>query len=87
MIERNFKSIDELLNHLSEVMAQAEAAEAAQAEQAGEPCTCAEESIDDWELRRHVVAYVVDKIGFGNFDEFKAYVEFIYEFMAEACEE
>lgn len=80
MIERKFNSLDELLKHLSGVMAEAEAAEAA-AQQDAEST-----EIDDWELRRHVIAYVTDKIEFSSPEEFKQYVEFVYEFMATASE-
>lgn len=81
MKAQQFNSLEDLLNHLGTVIKEAEAAEATQ------PPACECDEIDDFELRRHVISYVVDKISFNTPEQFQQYVEFVYGFMAEGATE
>lgn len=82
-----FTSLDEMMKHIAGVIAEAEAAERAQHDTETSPATGDVLEIDDFEIRRHVIRFVVDKIGFNSAEEFKQYVEFIYEFMVAASDE
>lgn len=75
MNARQFNSLEELLNHIREVV------ETAEAEEAG-VTQVDDEGVSDFDLRRAVVKAVIDQIGFGSPEEFAKYVEFIYNFMA-----
>jgi hypothetical protein len=84
MIERKFNSLDEMLKHLEGVIREADSAEAGHA---SSPELDTDDESFDWDLRRHTIMFVTNKIDFETPEQFKAYVEFIYQFMLEGTED
>ncbi len=74
-----FNSLDEVLGFIQAQIKELEEGPTAPTEEVVE--------LDDFEIRRHVIRFVVDHIGFNSAEEFKQYVEFIYEFMVAASDE
>lgn len=74
---KSFATLEEMLAHLRKVEAEAEA-------EAADEDT---EEICDFELRRQVLLNVVKHIDYKDPDEFKKYVEFIYEFLGAGAAE
>lgn len=73
--EHKFDSLEEMLAHLRNAVAEAEAAEAAQAE---------EIELDDSEVRRQIIKYVVEKIDFNSPEQLHGYLNVIYDFIDAA---
>lgn len=76
---RQFSSLSELLEHLREEIAAAEATPSRPEVDLDDEIV-----ISDFDLRRATVKAVIDHIGFGSPEEFAKYVEFIYGFVADS---
>lgn len=78
MEARKFNSLGELLEHLREEIAAAE----------DNPVPGDDEvvEISDWDLRKAILKDVAKHFDYSSPEEYKQYVEFIYEFLVEAAE-
>lgn len=78
MEARKFNSLGELLEHLRE--------EIAAAEDTPVPGDDEVVEISDWDLRKAILKDVAKHFDYSSPEEYKQYVEFIYEFLVEAAE-
>lgn len=78
MSERKFNSLDELLEHLREEIAAAEDTPVQGDDEVVE--------ISDWDLRKAILKDVAKHFDYSSPEEYKQYVEFIYEFLTASTD-
>ena len=79
MEARKFETLGELLEHLREEIAAAEARETA----GGDDVLV---EISDWDLRKAILKDVATHFDYSSPEEYKQYVEFIYEFLTASTD-
>lgn len=79
MEARKFETLGELLEHLREEIAAAEATETA----GGDDDVV---EISDWDLRKAILKDVAKHFDYSSPEEYKQYVEFIYEFLTASTD-
>lgn len=79
MEARKFSSLEELLNHIREVV------ETTEAEEAG-VTQVDDEGVSDWDLRKAILKDVAKHFDYSSPEEYKQYVEFIYEFLTASTD-